>query len=374
MGWSWGRNAARRSAAPRGCARSGESRRARSRRREARRGVKTLLRRSSVDSTCCSPPFRSPRHDGCWSAFSVSVAAESFLLPREFVFRGAPDQRWYRDLRWWAAIAATLPYVVIHALLRSTARSRAKPRSARSVPPSCRARESAPPPCCWAGFILVLACGSPGRRLVQRRRHRSRVRSLASALAFAGVGAFFLRLARRLGRARAARYGSRDRRDDAGASDCVRGLRLGEAAARRVFRGAEAVRRAARPARAPARLEALVSTADGRSASPRTATATTKRACSSSSGCWVTLGSIAAGGTNDRTGSSVGPIAVEGSPLPARLDLDACEAHLTALVGHAPCSDFASARQGTSISSSLFDPVLMRAAIGSWLPLLEREG
>ncbi len=48
--------------------------------------------------------------------FFVSVAAASFLLSREFVFRGAPDQRWYRDLRWWA-IAATLPYVVVYALL-----------------------------------------------------------------------------------------------------------------------------------------------------------------------------------------------------------------------------------------------------------------
>ena len=44
-----------------------------------------------------------------------AVALASLLLPREFVFRGAPDQRWYRDLRWWG-IAITLPYVLIYAL------------------------------------------------------------------------------------------------------------------------------------------------------------------------------------------------------------------------------------------------------------------
>ena len=48
--------------------------------------------------------------------FFVAAAAGSILLPREFVFRGAPDQRWYRDLRWWA-ILATLPYVLIYALV-----------------------------------------------------------------------------------------------------------------------------------------------------------------------------------------------------------------------------------------------------------------
>jgi len=48
--------------------------------------------------------------------FFLLAAVASLLLPREFVFRGAPDQRWYRDLRWWA-LAATLPYVLIYALL-----------------------------------------------------------------------------------------------------------------------------------------------------------------------------------------------------------------------------------------------------------------
>lgn len=37
-------------------------------------------------------------------------------LRREFIFRGAPDQRWYRDLRIWATLVL-LPYVAIYVLL-----------------------------------------------------------------------------------------------------------------------------------------------------------------------------------------------------------------------------------------------------------------
>jgi hypothetical protein len=48
--------------------------------------------------------------------FFVVAAAACLLLPREFVFRGAPDQRWYRDLRWWA-VAVTVPYVLVYALV-----------------------------------------------------------------------------------------------------------------------------------------------------------------------------------------------------------------------------------------------------------------
>jgi hypothetical protein len=48
--------------------------------------------------------------------FFVVPAAVSLFLPREFVFRGAPDRRWYRDLRWWALIV-TAPYVLIYALV-----------------------------------------------------------------------------------------------------------------------------------------------------------------------------------------------------------------------------------------------------------------
>lgn len=48
--------------------------------------------------------------------FYGAAAASCFLLPRDFVFRGAPDQRWYRDLRLWA-VAVTAPYVLIYALV-----------------------------------------------------------------------------------------------------------------------------------------------------------------------------------------------------------------------------------------------------------------
>ena len=47
--------------------------------------------------------------------FSMAAVA-ALLLPREFVYRGAPDQRWYRDLRWWG-VAITAPYVLLYVLL-----------------------------------------------------------------------------------------------------------------------------------------------------------------------------------------------------------------------------------------------------------------
>lgn len=49
-------------------------------------------------------------------AFFALVALGTLALPREFVLRGAPDRRWYRDLRWWG-LAITLPYVLIYALV-----------------------------------------------------------------------------------------------------------------------------------------------------------------------------------------------------------------------------------------------------------------
>lgn len=39
-----------------------------------------------------------------------------WTLRREFVFRGAPDQRWWRDLRLWAT-AIVMPYVAVYLLL-----------------------------------------------------------------------------------------------------------------------------------------------------------------------------------------------------------------------------------------------------------------
>jgi hypothetical protein len=53
-----------------------------------------------------------------WSivAYFSAMAAATLLLPREFIYRGAPDRRWWRDLRWWG-IAITAPYVLIYALV-----------------------------------------------------------------------------------------------------------------------------------------------------------------------------------------------------------------------------------------------------------------
>ena len=48
--------------------------------------------------------------------FFATVGLSTLLLPREFIYRGAPDQRWYRDLRWWG-VAITAPYVLIYALV-----------------------------------------------------------------------------------------------------------------------------------------------------------------------------------------------------------------------------------------------------------------
>ena len=39
-----------------------------------------------------------------------------WCLRHEFVFRGAPDQRWWRDLRIWATIVV-IPYVAVYLLL-----------------------------------------------------------------------------------------------------------------------------------------------------------------------------------------------------------------------------------------------------------------
>lgn len=49
-------------------------------------------------------------------AFLLAAGVASFFLPRWYVLLGAPDRRWYRDLRWWA-LAVTLPYVLIYAWL-----------------------------------------------------------------------------------------------------------------------------------------------------------------------------------------------------------------------------------------------------------------
>ena len=47
--------------------------------------------------------------------FFLAAGAAVLLMPRELVFRGAPDRRLRHDLRLWA-ILVLLPYVVIYAL------------------------------------------------------------------------------------------------------------------------------------------------------------------------------------------------------------------------------------------------------------------
>ena len=39
-----------------------------------------------------------------------------WLLRRDFIFRGAPDRRWWRDLRIWATVVV-LPYIAVYLLL-----------------------------------------------------------------------------------------------------------------------------------------------------------------------------------------------------------------------------------------------------------------
>ncbi|HVR30633.1 MAG TPA: hypothetical protein VMS86_14000 [Thermoanaerobaculia bacterium] len=48
--------------------------------------------------------------------FFLIAGAGALLVPRAFVFRGAPDDRWHRDLRLWA-ILVLLPYLLIYAFL-----------------------------------------------------------------------------------------------------------------------------------------------------------------------------------------------------------------------------------------------------------------
>jgi hypothetical protein len=78
--------------------------------------VKTLLQTllGPFDLLLGSIPLAAGRW--CIVGFFAAVALATMLLPREFVFRGAPDRRWFRDLRWWA-LAITLPYILIYALV-----------------------------------------------------------------------------------------------------------------------------------------------------------------------------------------------------------------------------------------------------------------
>ncbi|MEM9657896.1 MAG: hypothetical protein AAF961_05995, partial [Planctomycetota bacterium] len=52
----------------------------------------------------------------CAVGLYLAAIAWVWTLRREFVFRGAPDQRWWRDLRLWAT-AVVLPYIVVYLVL-----------------------------------------------------------------------------------------------------------------------------------------------------------------------------------------------------------------------------------------------------------------
>jgi len=51
-------------------------------------------------------------------AISLFVVAGIWVwtLRREFIFRGAPDQKWWRDLRIWSMVVL-LPYIAIYLIL-----------------------------------------------------------------------------------------------------------------------------------------------------------------------------------------------------------------------------------------------------------------
>jgi len=49
----------------------------------------------------------------CTMGLYVVAMVWVWVLRREFVFRGAPDQRWWRDLRIWSTVVL-LPYIAVY--------------------------------------------------------------------------------------------------------------------------------------------------------------------------------------------------------------------------------------------------------------------
>jgi len=35
----------------------------------------------------------------------IAIAVAVFFFKRDYIFQGAPDKKWWRNLKWWAAIA-----------------------------------------------------------------------------------------------------------------------------------------------------------------------------------------------------------------------------------------------------------------------------
>jgi hypothetical protein len=52
----------------------------------------------------------------CAIGLFVVAGAWVWTLRREFIFRGAPDQKWWRDLRIWSMVVL-LPYIGVYLLL-----------------------------------------------------------------------------------------------------------------------------------------------------------------------------------------------------------------------------------------------------------------
>ena len=53
---------------------------------------------------------------GCAIGLFTVAGIWVWTLKREFIFRGAPDQQWWRDLRLWSMLVL-LPYVAVYLLL-----------------------------------------------------------------------------------------------------------------------------------------------------------------------------------------------------------------------------------------------------------------
>jgi len=52
----------------------------------------------------------------CAIGLFVVAGAWVWTLRREFIFRGAPDHQWWRDLRLWSMVVL-LPYIAVYLLL-----------------------------------------------------------------------------------------------------------------------------------------------------------------------------------------------------------------------------------------------------------------
>ena len=67
----------------------------------------------TLDSVLGEIPLGAARY--CAVALLVLPVLGLAFAPREWIYRGAPDQRRARDLRFWAALV-TLPYAILYLL------------------------------------------------------------------------------------------------------------------------------------------------------------------------------------------------------------------------------------------------------------------